>query len=309
MKRGFLIGFAAMMLLVVAGFILRGVFFEKPVPVTPPLGPSLPTTEEPVSEVLAPLGMQDRLVAEANIEKAVSQGEKSVKGLLELCSVGSALEQRDALVALFRISSDSASVAALQLLDSGDNVVQHAALTVCARTRTTEAAGKALELTHSEDILIRARAARAIGFLMGGEALTRLVEMLDDEAAFVRASASETIEALTFKEFGIRHSGYPSERERAINELKVWLESHGGSSRFEWLQSRMKEAIVGLSSENPWERYSSDQFVTRILGPNSYSWDLSGQQRSVAIQQIRKKWSEYRPLFETDVPLQLKMEL
>ncbi|RKY19154.1 MAG: hypothetical protein DRP90_04900 [Planctomycetota bacterium] len=310
MRRSFLAGFALAVLAGVLFLAGRSCLAPRPSPSAspPPLGPSLMSPSPSPSPSLPPLGLQDRLQAEKNIAAAAALGEAAVPALAELCRKGSPLARRDALAALERISPPAACREAVEMLSGGNPILLDEALAVCARARFRPAAEQVKRLLSHDDPLVRARAALAAAFVLEKEALPLLLPLLEAPEAVVRDAAGRAVSALTYRDFGFAHSGFPADRAAAVRRIRAWLAKHGGESRFAWLEARVEECLLGLASPDPFVRLDSKAFLTSVLGEIEYNPDDPPDRRLAAVAKARKRWLSFRPLLEKRPPLLLSLE-
>ncbi len=301
-------------LLVVAGAVAWFSYrsFRNSMPgettIPPSLGPSLMSFENTGTEAFPKLGLPDSFESDSNIEMVVEMGDKALPRLTELCRAGTDAEKVDALKAMYRVSPDTAVTTAREMLADKSPSVIAAALYPIGRKQDKASLEAVLKLTAHHDEVVRGRAALALALIRPDiETVQKLKEMWKDKSAFVRDCAARALDAVTFTDFGLAHSGYDSDNAAARKKLEAWLSANSARTRRQWLDARVKECIEGLVTEDPWIMYASDEFLRRLLGETGFDWSLERSKRLSIAESLRRKWTEYTPLFEKVMPNFLEM--
>ncbi|MFA4985106.1 MAG: hypothetical protein WC712_00845 [Candidatus Brocadiia bacterium] len=283
-----------------------GVVF--PVPSASP-GASPLTDRSTAAVSLPPLGLDDVAATRANINQAVALGKPAIEALKGLAQRGSSAEKVDALDALVQISPADASDIAVGLLDNPDSSVVIAALKVEARSGDVRLGQKIDDLVKHADPVVRTAALYAAAFALQERSLKYLIDALTDSDAVVRAQASTAIDAVSLQSFGFPHSGYPSQQDEIRKKIAAWFFESGSKTRFDWLKARASRSLDDLVSTDLFVRYDAASFLAAYLGENDYNpWD-EPDKSSTQVETLRRRWSEYEPLFKAKVPLVLTLAI
>jgi hypothetical protein len=281
---------------------------QEETPGPPSLGPSLMSFEYTGTEAFPKLGLQDSFEADANIEKVVELGDKAMPRLMELCRTGTDAEKIDALKAAYRISPSDAVMIAREMLDDKSPAVISVALYPVGRKADGGSKASVVKLTAHHDEKVRARAVTALALIEPElETIRLLRDLWKDKSAFVRDSVAKALDAITFSSFGLTHSGYDSDNAAALAKLDAWVGANASKGRILWLDARVREAIEGLTTEDPWVMYASDQFLRSVMGETGFDWSLERGKRLSIAESLRDKWKEYVPLFMKAMPNMLEI--
>jgi hypothetical protein len=308
MKKAFLLGFFVVLFLSIISlavykWVTTGIeLSNRPSPIKS-------NTTSPSDILTMPkLGLKGIHEAKAAILKVVDLGIAVVPELKKLLKGGNDYEKVDALDALKWISFSEAVSEARGLLSDTSVQVRIRALEIISRGGTAEDAKRTEELLTSGDPLERTAALTTMTFILREKAIPTILEATKDSAALVRARASEALEALTWQNFGLKHSGYPSDEAEARAKITSFIEQNGLKTRYEWLTMRVETELDGLHSEDFFTRYDATNFFDKLQMNAGFDPWLKPQDSAEKADEIRTRWEQTKKLFEADVPLLLYRE-